>query len=731
MRNLKLSTKFMFGLGLIIVLAGLQGGLSVFTGEQVQTQNQILTGEYIPEVALCNELERNSLLTMYAMRGYAMSEKDEYREEGLANLAQVEEYLQKCDDLADRAEHLVKLKPAVQEIRDELDEYKTHTHEAIGYLAALKKTRAKLDSSAGEFVRSYEDYLQNQDRIAQNELQDTAADKQAVAERRWKLRMLTDVVSVGNGLRVACFKAQAVREPEIIEQAMPQFDTIHERIDAVLTKTVQDADIRELNQVKTSADAYKAAMQELLKNWRALQETQGELDMHASNILEKAKNTANAGIAGAEIMAEASDAKLETATVTTIFAVVVVLLVSVATGVLLARSITKPLKNIFRGLKRLSTQELEETGTEFRNIIEGLLAAAETTSSASSQVASTSQQMAEGSSEQAASLEETSASLEEISSVVRNNATNAQRAAEMARQNSSSTVEAKGQTGEALRYVQNGSKSVSSMSDAINQIQASSEETAKIIKTIDEIAFQTNLLALNAAVEAARAGEAGKGFAVVAEEVRNLAQRSAEAARNTAELIQQSSKNSESGVEASAEVQEVFQQIAQAIEKVSTNVAEITAASDEQTQLINGVASASDEQTRGIEQINVGVNEIDTVTQRNAANAEELAAAAEEMSGQTEELNGLVRKLQGLVDDNANATPGVTHVKAPARKLSYATDSKPKAAPKRESKPKPKPASKAEPAKKESAAVATSNGDEMSDAEKAIPFNDDDELENF
>ncbi|HML75568.1 MAG TPA: methyl-accepting chemotaxis protein, partial [Anaerohalosphaeraceae bacterium] len=159
-------------------------------------------------------------------------------------------------------------------------------------------------------------------------------------------------------------------------------------------------------------------------------------------------------------------------------------------------------------------------------IIDGLTAGAEQVAAAAGQVSAASQSLAQGATEQAAGLEETSSSLEEMSSMTRQNADNA--------------VQANTLAAEAKKAASNGSEAMTRMDEAIKDIQKSSDETAKIIKVIDEIAFQTNLLALNAAVEAARAGEAGKGFAVVAEEVRNLAMRSAEAAKNTSNLIEQS-----------------------------------------------------------------------------------------------------------------------------------------------------------------------------------------------
>ena len=214
-------------------------------------------------------------------------------------------------------------------------------------------------------------------------------------------------------------------------------------------------------------------------------------------------------------------------------ALVIGVVVAIFLGVFLSLGITRPINRI----------------------IAGLTEGAEQVASASGQVSAASQSLAEGATEQAAGLEETSSSLEEMSSMTKQNADNAQQANTLA--------------AEARKAAGTGSESMSRMNQAILEIQKSSDETAKIIKVIDEIAFQTNLLALNAAVEAARAGEAGKGFAVVAEEVRNLAMRSAEAAKNTARMIEESVKNSKNGVDIANEVGKVLEEIVQSVGKTT------------------------------------------------------------------------------------------------------------------------------------------------------------------
>ncbi len=281
--------------------------------------------------------------------------------------------------------------------------------------------------------------------------------------------------------------------------------------------------------------------------------------------------------------------------------------------------------------------------------------------SAAGQVSGSSQSLAQGASEQAAALEETTSALQEMSSMTRKNAEAAGQATDLA--------------AEAKSSADKGNSAMHRMSEAINSIQKSAQDTAKIIKVIDEIAFQTNLLALNAAVEAARAGEAGKGFAVVAEEVRNLAMRSAEAAKNTASLIEESVQASRNGVAISTDV-------GNTLTEINTSVAKVN-------DLISEIARSSQEQSRGIDQVNQAVTQMDQVTQSSAANAEESAAAAEELSSQAAQLNVVVDELQELVSGarrnaanyntatRAATKPAATkafHLPAPAARTNNTSD---------------------------------------------------------
>jgi methyl-accepting chemotaxis protein len=247
-------------------------------------------------------------------------------------------------------------------------------------------------------------------------------------------------------------------------------------------------------------------------------------------------------------------------------------------------------------------------------MIGAVMEATGTISSGAREIAMGNTDLSQRTEEQASSLEETAASLEELTSTVRQNADNAQQANKLASTASEVAVKGGGVVTQVVR--------------TMDDITASSRKISDIIGVIDEIAFQTNILALNAAVEAARAGEQGRGFAVVAAEVRNLAQRSANAAKEIKALISDSGAKVETGSKLVASAGQTMEEIVVSVKRVTDIMAEISA--------------ASREQSNGIDQVNTAVSQMDKITQQNAALVEEAAAAAKSMEEQTEELSNIV-----------------------------------------------------------------------------------------
>lgn len=605
MSQMKLGTKIALGFGLLIIIAVGLGGMATWNMKAVGTESNKLADEYAPEVAIANDVERSSLLTMFAMRGYATTEENHYLQEGKKHLKEVNKYLDDAMALADKSAHLTKLKAAVPQAQKGVSEYERLVEETVDKNIALEDLRKKMDAAANEYMENCGSFLNTQNQSMKIEFE-SGASLDKLEERLTKITLVNDIIDMGNEARAGNFKSQAMRDPKLLKATIDKFDGIVKLFDQLQAITRQDFNLRQIEATRQASDRYSQAMEGFLKVWLDREQINKERENAANRVLESAQNTSMAGVQATLEIAKAADDKLAMSSNVMVTGLVVALIIGCTLAFLITRSITGPINRVITGLND----------------------GAEQVASASGQVSSASQEMAEGASEQAASIEETSSSLEEMSSITKQNADNASHADQL--------------MNEAEKVVQQANESMQKLNHSMTDISKASEETSKIIKTIDEIAFQTNLLALNAAVEAARAGEAGAGFAVVADEVRNLAMRAADAAKNTAELIEGTVKKVTEGSVLSDSTMKAFDQVAESAGKVG--------------QLIGEISSASSEQAQGIQQVNTAVSEMDKVVQQNAANAEESASASEEMNAQAEQLKEMVKELVSLVGGTAKGT---------------------------------------------------------------------------
>ena len=602
MKKIKLGTKLGAGFGGILLLTLVLESIAIINMIRVKDTAIILEKENVPEVAVANNVERWSLETMYEMRGYAFTENTTFLDRARNNLAEVKRYLVEAKKHGTSSPRLAKLEQAAAKAESAALDYERLANETVTLTEGLEQERKDSELAAQKYMKACEDWLAMENKELKDALRSSA--KAEIIEKIVNnINNVTEILDLAHEIIVGTWKSQFRRDPKLFSETEKMFDTVMQKLEE-LKKLQPDAEELKLIAACSAAGlAYRGNMDRFLDKWLKREDVGKKRGEAGDQVLAQAKATAELGMGDTSVATSKAAGALSTAVSILVGGLLASLVVGIWVAYSLTRSITKPIKSV----------------------VDALSSGAEQTSSAANQVSAASQSLAEGSSQQAASLEETSSSLEEMASMTKRNTEHSQKAKDLANQ--------------ARMAGDAGAADMQAMIQAMEAIKHSSNEIAKIIKTIDEIAFQTNILALNAAVEAARAGEAGMGFAVVADEVRNLAQRCAQAAKETAVKIEDAVTKSGYGVEISA--------------KVAKSLDEIVTKARHVDQLAAEVASASQEQSQGIDQINSAVSQMDRVTQANAANAEESASAAEELNAQADSLKESVQELMQIVDGSS------------------------------------------------------------------------------
>jgi len=694
MKSLKLGGKIGGGFGLLILIALVLGGLAVWNMSAAARNSRTLAQEYIPEVVVASDIERNYQLFMFDMRGYAMSGRRELYDLAQGHAKRVKKALEDAKELAAKSEHLATLRDTANNLTATLNQYEGLVAKTVDVDAAIDASRDRMDANATQFIDNAYGFQKSQ--IQKLDGETGAVDAARLRERQRKVNVINDVIDLGNFIRIANFKGQAARDTKMVREATGNFDKIRKLIEDIRPLVHQERNLQELANVDKAAGAYRLAIEEYLKNWEALQDLTRQRERVANQLVALVQQVSQAGIDNTRRLSLEAESSLTMSNWVMVAGLVVALLLGVVVALLITRSIVNPVRATVDAVGQAAKgdfsfsvdQKMLSRGDELGDMLRDVdkmaenlsvvvtesTAAAETVATSAGEISQGNQDLSERTQQQASAIEETASSIEEMTSSVKQNAGNSQQANELARRTATMAVQ--------------GGEVVQRTVGAMAAVTESSKKISDIINVVNEIAFQTNLLALNAAVEAARAGEAGRGFAVVAGEVRNLAGRSAAAAKEIQALITDSVAKVEQGNELVAESGVLLKEIIGNVQNVADTVAEITAASQEQAS--------------GIDEINRAVTQMDEAVQQNAALVEEAASASENMAAAAEQLRSQMRQFKvrqlsgGAGGGGWDAPSAAAPAPRPAAKPAARPAPKPAArpAPKPAARPAPKPADK-------------------------------------
>ncbi|MCB2181028.1 MAG: HAMP domain-containing protein [Desulfobulbaceae bacterium] len=672
--KMKLGVKIGLGFGSLIVIACILGGIAVTQMGGVSTLSTMLAHEYAPEVDIAYNLDRYARRTMLAMRGFALTEDLSYLATARKDMEEVKKSLGEAEELAAQSEHLVKLKSQVKEADKLVSKYAKLVDDMEAADTARDEVREKQSEAAKIYMENVYAYLNGQNEKIKRDA-DAGASSEKIKRRVYKITTANDIIDLNNIVQLANWKAQAERDVTQLEEGLKYFPQIESKLNDLIPITSKESDKEKIKEIREAAGNYKSHLQALIKNWKMFDGLKKEQDETGAAVTAATRITIRAGLDNTDRIAKEAVSSLGSASKIMIWGLALALALGVVIAFFITRSITIPIGKTVAMLKKMSAGNISNRLKMANNDEIGEMAAAMdamadnltsmirdidggvgTLSSSSTEMASIADQMAAGSETTviksntvASAAEEMNSNMTSVAASMEEAATNVSTVASGAEQMSSSIAEIAENASKAKESANNAVKRTGQASTQVNELGEAAEEIGVVSETIKAISDKTNLLALNATIEAARAGEAGKGFAVVANEIKELAQQTADATGDIAKKLQGIQKSTGSTV---SEIEEV----GKAINLVDEVVSAIAAAVEQQNAATKEISENVGQASLGLQEINENVNQSSEAAGQVAKEITEVNEAANEMSNSSAQvqqsaadLSKLSEQLKGLV----------------------------------------------------------------------------------
>lgn len=643
---MKFITRLALGFGLMIVIVVALGALSAAIMRSVREHATHMSKGYVPEVAIANDLERNSLDAMCQARSYVFTHDKNYLSRSQECLRRIKDITKTARNLAQETPYLTLLNEQIGRVESAVDQYEKLLDQSTAQLETIDSYEVLLDKVAAQYMENACAFLSNEDKAMADAFA-RAGGPNDLGARFQKGLLANDLIDLGNEILIAKFRAAAAQRYDMNRVVETNFVAIFGKLEKLESLTDDELGRAQIRKMADAAAAYRQTMNFLLTSHQKLLEVDKQRDQVAKSVVETCKAVALAGISQTTQMAKDAVERFVTASIVIYVGMVIAVGVGLLVSVILTRSITVPLAKAVVMAGRMSAGDFTQRMNIRRSDEIGRLAASlnamgeqlsaqikEITNGSGVLVASSGEilgftkELVSSSMETAAAVSETTATVEEVRQTAQISSDKAKQIADMLQMTSVATQAGDKATEDTIQEMIRIRDQMETIADSIVKLSEQSQAIGEIIASVDDITEQSNLLAVNAAIEAAKAGDQGKGFAVVADEIKSLAEQSRRATARVRSILGEIQKATGNAVMVTEEGGKTVQAGMMQSNKAGDAIRALTESMSHSSQAVTQIAASSRQQMAGIQQVSHAMEDINKASAQNAESARQLEMSA-------------------------------------------------------------------------------------------------------